>query len=86
MLQHVVHGHHMRMAAQPGRAPGLPLVTGLGGVAEHDLLERDLAGESLVVGEPPMAHTATAEPVQQHTPAGDDRAHWWRVPCSPGRS
>lgn len=84
VLQYVVHGDHMRMAAQPRRVPGLrtgprhpglPLVTGLHRVPEDDLLERDLAGESLVVGEPDMAHAAAAQLVQQQIAAGDDPAH-----------
>ncbi|GGW63489.1 hypothetical protein GCM10010320_50840 [Streptomyces caelestis] len=84
VLQHVGHRHHVRVSAQPGRVPGLrtgprdpslPLVSRLGRVAEHDLLQRDLAGESLVVGEPDMPHAAAAEPAQQQITAGDDPAH-----------
>ncbi|CAM5628986.1 hypothetical protein SGRIM128S_05749 [Streptomyces griseomycini] len=83
VLQHVVHGHHVRVAAQarrvPGlragpRHPGLALLTGLGRIVEHDLLEGDLARESLVVGEPDVSHAAAAQPAQQQVAAGDDPA------------
>ncbi|MGC0378750.1 hypothetical protein RKD28_006266 [Streptomyces sp. SAI-229] len=84
VLQHVVHGHHMGVTAQTGRVPGLgarpgdpglPLLAGLGRIAEHDLLQRDLARESLVVGEPDVPHAAAAQPAQQQIAAGDDPAH-----------
>lgn len=82
MLQDVVHGHHVRVTAQPRGVPGLGTGPGdpgravavLARAAEHDLLERDLAGQPLVVGEPDMSHAAAAQLVQQKVPAGDDPA------------
>ena len=56
----------MRVTAQAGRVPGLrarpghPGLPFLAGIAEHDLLQRDLADEPLVVGEPDMAHAPAA--------------------------
>ncbi|GAA3029538.1 hypothetical protein GCM10010448_09410 [Streptomyces glomeratus] len=78
-----MHGDHMRVAAQPRREPGLGAGTGdpgrpflgrLDRIAEHYLLEGDLAGQPLVVSEPHMAHGAAAELVEQAVAAGDDPA------------
>ena len=84
MLQHVVHGHHMRVPAQHRRVPRLGagardarlvLLTALRDTAEPDLLECDIAVEPLVVGEPDMAHPAGTDLVQEQIPAADDTAH-----------
>lgn len=84
MLQDVVDRHHVRVAAQHRRVAGLGagardprlvLLTPLPHIAEPDLLERHVAVEPLVVGEPDVAHPAGADLLQKQIPAVDDPAH-----------
>ncbi|WP_435882933.1 hypothetical protein [Streptomyces flaveolus] len=70
VFHRVVHGHRVRTAVRPWRDPA----------AGADGLEHDLAGLSLIVGEPHPHRPAVAERAQQQVAAGDDAAHlgrWW---------
>ncbi len=77
----VVDRHHVRVA-QPGRGPRLAqrplpehLTLMLGHVGGRGyLLDSDLAGEDVIVGEPHGAHTAVAERRDQVITARDDMA------------
>ncbi|MFC8103433.1 hypothetical protein [Streptomyces sp. NPDC057363] len=60
-----MNGHQVRMVVRrPWQAPGI----GAGG------LQRDLAPQPLVVGEPHPARAAVAERTQQQIAAGDEQA------------
>jgi hypothetical protein len=77
-LEDVVHLDHMGVA-QPGRGAGLAQRAPLHRVPlaghqlrwQDDLLDRDVAVERLVAGEPDFAHAAPAERVAQPVAAGE---------------